>query len=108
LSKGKKVNEIPSIRPSVTYANDEVKTFTATGPIEPQVTFMTTSVPSLSWRSGNVRRKLYVQLTSEQANKLKSILLGLEIQEAQLQSGRSVSNPVDAVRWIIESFQPEN
>lgn len=60
------------------------------------------SFPVFNWDSGYVRQKLDVHLTGAQAKTLKSIQLGLEKQEAKLSNGRCVSNPVDAIRWMLE------
>lgn len=73
-----------------------------TPPIEQDCDVLHMSVPVFHWDSGYVRRKLDVHLTGAQANTLKSIQLGLEKQEAKLINGRCVSNPVDAIRWILE------
>ena len=63
----------------------------------------TLSVPVLVWDEGYARRSLDVKLNESQANKLKAIQLGLESKDAQLENGRFVANPVDAVRWILEN-----
>jgi hypothetical protein len=63
----------------------------------------TVSCPVLLWDEGYSRRYLQVRLNESQANKLKAIQLGLESKDAQLEDGKYVSNPVDAVRWILEN-----
>ena len=96
---------------------NELPTLTST-PVEPaQPTILsmtpmtqgvyTLSVPFLEWDSGYSRRVLDVRLTTEQAQKLKSVQLGLEQREAQLENGRYVANAVDAVRWMIENLSRE-
>jgi hypothetical protein len=61
------------------------------------------TVPSFDWDAGYARRCIDLRLNSQQAEKLKSIQLGLEKQEAQLANGKFVSNATDALRWILEN-----
>jgi hypothetical protein len=64
----------------------------------------TISCPVLIWDEGYARKSLDVRLTEVQANKLKAIQLGLESKDAKLENGRYVSNPVDAIRWMLENI----
>ena len=71
--------------------------------VDPVDDSWTISVPVLVWDAGYARKNIDVRLTESQANKLKSIHLGLEKQEATLENGKCVANPVDAIRWMLEN-----
>jgi hypothetical protein len=64
---------------------------------------MTVSLPFWSGFGGYTKRRHDVILTQKQAGKLKGIYLGLEEMDAQLENGKYVSNPVDAIRWLLEN-----
>lgn len=95
----------------VTSAETVLVVETATPTISEEELGQTVTVccPFFPWDSGYCRRNLDVVLTSTQATTLKGILLGLEKQEACLINGRPVSNPVDAIRWMLENVKsPRN
>lgn len=111
--KRKQMNELPTLKPGMEIRLEaEVELAglpenqTATPlPDRRIVVDMTVEMPFLVWKEGFLRRRLDCVLTNEQARKLKGIQLGLESQEAQLQNGKYVANPVDALRWLLENVE---
>ena len=105
--KRNKMSELPTIvkqtatAPEVITAPEPIAEACVTSTIS--VGVVTVTAPTMEWESGYVRRKLDVALNSTQAAKLKAIQLGLEQKEAQLENGKYVANPVDAIRWLLEN-----
>jgi flagellin-like hook-associated protein FlgL len=45
-----------------------------------------------------------MKLSLQQAMKLKRIKLALEMQNAQLESGKRINTPADVIRWILDNI----
>lgn len=71
---------------------------------KPKLSTMQVSVPFLDTQ-GYARRRVDVQLSAGQAQKLKGIQTGLEAKEAKLADGRNVCNPMHAMVWMIENAE---
>lgn len=94
---------VPVVSPlaeSIQEEKQAQETPTLENPIVGEVSL---TLPTFNWEAGYARRNVDVRLTEAQAKTLKAITLGLERQEAQLLNGKNVSNPVDAIRWMLEN-----
>jgi hypothetical protein len=89
----------------VAYAPPEIEVVETTTPAPPPAVLvsMTVSLPFWSGFGGYAKKRHDLILTQKQAGKLKGIYLGLEEMDAQLENGKYVSNPVDAIRWLLEN-----
>jgi hypothetical protein len=63
-------------------------------------------VPMLEFDPVNVfvARRVEMKLSLQQAMKLKRIKLALEMQNAQLESGKRINTPADVIRWILDNI----
>lgn len=68
----------------------------------PTITTSTIKVPRMNAPIGYARNQVSCKLNGSQAEKLKTIQLGLEAKGTKLANGRHVSTPYHAIVWMIE------
>ena len=95
-----KKNGLPTVR----QESEPVQTQTRMAE-PPAIVAISIEVPSMALDDGGyAARFVQLRLNERQAQKLRSIQLGLEQKNQKLLDGSYVNTPVDAVRWMLENF----